>query len=183
MGRCRRNHRHRMRRNGAVRCRWSLYPWPDGDGARRRLGAQHQGSYAEQVCVPATNVVAVDSDLSWEDLAAIPESYATAWTGLMGILGLGKDQIVAIRGATSALGQAAVNIAKHIGARVIATTRNSSRAAMLDALGVNEVLVESPELANRVRERHPQGIDAHSTSSATPGARLARHAQARRPCL
>jgi NADPH:quinone reductase-like Zn-dependent oxidoreductase len=78
----------------------------------------------------------------------------------MGILGLGKDQIVAIRGATSALGQAAVNIAKHIGARVIATTRNSSRAAMLDALGVNEVLVESPELANRIRERHPQGIDA-----------------------
>jgi NADPH:quinone reductase len=124
------------------------------------LGRSINGSYAEQVCVPATNVVAVDSDLSWEDLAAIPESYATAWTGLMGILRLGKDQIIAIRGATSALGQAAVNVAKHVGGRVIATTRNSSRAAMLDALGVNEVLVESPELANRVRERHPQGIDA-----------------------
>jgi NADPH:quinone reductase-like Zn-dependent oxidoreductase len=124
------------------------------------LGRSMNGSYAEQVCVPTTNVVAVDSNLSWEDLAAIPESYATAWTSLMGVLALGKGRIVAIRGATSALGQAAVNIANQAGARVVATTRNSSRAAMLDALGAKEVLLESPELAKRIREHHPQGIDA-----------------------
>jgi NADPH:quinone reductase len=124
------------------------------------LGRSMNGSYAEQVCVPTSNVVAVNTDLSWEDLAAIPESYATAWTALTGILALGEDQIVAIRGATSALGQAAVNIAAHAGARVIATTRNPSRAAMLERLGANEILLESAELAKRVRERHPQGIDA-----------------------
>lgn len=124
------------------------------------LGRSMNGSYAEQVCVPSTNVVAVNTELSWEDLAAIPESYATAWTSLMGILALGKDQIVAIRGATSALGQAAVNIASHAGARVIATTRSSSRAPMLERMGAKEVLLESPELAKRVRELHPQGIDA-----------------------
>lgn len=124
------------------------------------LGRSMNGSYAEQVCVPTSNVVAVNTDLSWEDLAAIPESYATAWTALIGILALGKDQIVAIRGATSALGQAAVNIAAHAGARVIATTRNPPRAAMLEQLGANEILLESAELAKRVRERHPQGIDA-----------------------
>jgi NADPH:quinone reductase len=124
------------------------------------LGRSMNGSYAEQVCVPTSNVVAVNTDLSWEDLAAIPESYATAWTALTGILALGEDQIVTIRGATSALGQAAVNIAAHAGARVIATTRNPSRAAMLERLGANEILLESAELAKRVRERHPQGIDA-----------------------
>jgi NADPH:quinone reductase len=124
------------------------------------LGRSMNGSYAEQVCVPTSNVVAVNTDLSWEDLAAIPESYATAWTALTGILALGEDQIVAIRGATSALGQAAVNIAAHAGARVIATTRNPSRAAMLERLGANEILLQSAELAKRVRERHPQGIDA-----------------------
>jgi NADPH:quinone reductase len=124
------------------------------------LGRSMNGSYAEQVCVPTSNVVAVNTDLSWEDLAAIPESYATAWTALIGILALGKDRIVAIRGATSALGQAAVNIAAHAGARVIATTRNPPRAAMLEQLGANEILLESAELAKRVRERHPQGIDA-----------------------
>jgi len=75
------------------------------------MGRSINGSYAELVTVPSSNVVAVDSDLPWEDLAAIPESYATAWTSLIGILALAKDQVVAIRGATSALGQAAVNIA------------------------------------------------------------------------
>ena len=124
------------------------------------LGRSINGSYAEQVSVPTTNVVAVDSELPWEELAAVPESYATAWTSLMDILALDKDQIVAIRGATSALGQAAVNIAHHAGARVIATTRNPDRAPMLEALGAKEVMMETCELAPRVRERHPRGIDA-----------------------
>ena len=124
------------------------------------LGRDLDGSYAELTCVPASNVVPIKTDLPWEELAAIPESYATAWTSLIGILALAKDQTVAIRGATSALGQAAVNIAAHAGARVIATTRNAAPALLLEALGAKEVLIEAPELAKRVRERHPQGIDA-----------------------
>jgi NADPH:quinone reductase-like Zn-dependent oxidoreductase len=91
---------------------------------------------------------------------AIPESYATAWTSLSGILNVAAGQTVVIRGATSALGQAAVNIAAHAGARVVATTRNAKRAASLENLGAKEVLLESPELSKRIRERHPQGIDA-----------------------
>jgi NADPH:quinone reductase len=124
------------------------------------LGRSLDGSYAELVAAPATNVVAIETELPWEELAAIPESYATAWTSLIGIIGLAKDQTVLIRGATSALGQAAVNIAAHVGGRVIATTRNASRIAMLEALGAKEVLLESPELSKRVREGHPRGIDA-----------------------
>ncbi|HEV2547351.1 MAG TPA: zinc-binding dehydrogenase [Stellaceae bacterium] len=124
------------------------------------MGRSINGSYAEFVKVPHSNVVAVESDLAWEELATIPESYATAWTSLVGILGLAKDQVVAIRGATSALGQAAVNIAAQAGARVIATTRSPARAAMLEAIGAREVLLESAELAKRVRERHADGIDA-----------------------
>jgi NADPH:quinone reductase len=123
------------------------------------MGRSINGSYAELASVPASNVVAVNSDLSWEDLAAIPESYATAWTSLIGILALAKDQTVAVRGATSALGQAAVNIAVHAGARVIATTRSAARAPLLEALGAKEVLLEAPELSRRLRERHPAGID------------------------
>jgi NADPH:quinone reductase len=124
------------------------------------MGRSFNGSYAELVSVPASNVAAVNTDLSWEDLAAIPESYATAWTSLCGILAVKAGVSVLIRGATSALGQAAVNIAAQLGARVIATTRNAKRAPMLEALGAKEVLLESPELSKRVRERHPQGIDA-----------------------
>jgi NADPH:quinone reductase-like Zn-dependent oxidoreductase len=124
------------------------------------MGRSFNGSYAELVSVPASNVVAIETDLPWEDLAAIPESYATAWTSLCGILAVKAGHTVLIRGATSALGQAAVNIAAHAGSRVIATTRNARRAASLEALGAKEVLLEAPELSKRVRERHPQGIDA-----------------------
>jgi NADPH2:quinone reductase len=56
--------------------------------------------------------------------------------------------------------RAAVNIAAHTGARVIATTRKATRAPLLEALGAKQVLLESPELAKRVREHHPRGIDA-----------------------
>src|SRR6516225_872206 len=73
------------------------------------MGRSINGSYAEFTCVPAANVVALKTDLPWEQLAAIPESYATAWTSLVGILALSKGQTMVVRGATSALGQAAVN--------------------------------------------------------------------------
>jgi len=124
------------------------------------MGRSTNGSYAEYTLVPASNVASVETGLSWEDLAAIPESYATAWTCLHNNLALVAGQTLLIRGATSALGQAAVNIAAHLGARVIATTRNPQRAAGLDSLGAKETLLESPELNGRVRERHPAGIDA-----------------------
>jgi NADPH2:quinone reductase len=125
------------------------------------LGRSLNGSYAEITSAPATNVVPLTSDLPWEELAAIPESYATAWTSLVGILSIAAGQTVVIRGATSALGQAAVNIAAHAGARVIATTRTAVRAALLRQLGATEVDIEDGSgLSARVRERHPNGIDA-----------------------
>ena len=124
------------------------------------MARNRNGSYAELTSVPSINVVAIKTDLPWAELAAIPESYATAWTGVVGILSLAKGQTISIRGATSALGQAAVNIAAHIGAHVIATTRNSAREALLKHLGAEEVLVESAELSRTVLERHSGGIDA-----------------------
>jgi NADPH:quinone reductase len=124
------------------------------------MGRSFNGSYAELVSVPASNVAAVDTDLPWEQLAAIPESYATAWTALCGILAVKAGESLVIRGATSALGQAAVNIAAHAGIRVIATTRNAMRAAILQTLGAKQVLLESPELSACLREHYPHGIDA-----------------------
>jgi len=124
------------------------------------MGRSFNGSYAEYTLVPTSNVASIQTNMPWEELAAIPESYATAWTCLHANLALTRGQTVLIRGATSALGQAAVNIAAHLGARIIATTRNAERAAGLEALGAKEVLLESTELQRRVRERHPAGIDA-----------------------
>lgn len=124
------------------------------------MGRSLNGSYAELVSVPTSNVTAVTSDLTWEELAAIPESYGTAWTALFGILKVESGQTVVIRGATSALGQAAVNLASYAGARVVATTRNANRAAMLEGLGATDILIETTDLSRGVRERHHQGVDA-----------------------
>src|SRR5215471_5842797 len=46
------------------------------------MGRTRNGSYAELVTVPASNVVPVRTRLSWTDLVALPEVYATAWAGL-----------------------------------------------------------------------------------------------------
>ena len=124
------------------------------------MGRLINGCYADLVNAPASNVVAIKTDLPWEELAAVPESYATAWSGVCGNLAVSAGQTLVVRGATSALGQAAVNIAAEMGARVVATTRNAKRASMLEKLGAKEVLLESPELSKRVRDLHPKGVDA-----------------------
>lgn len=124
------------------------------------MGRLINGSYAERVSVPATNVVPIVSNLPWEEFSAISESYATAWSAVRGNLDLLPGQTLVVRGATSSLGQAAINIAVELGARVIATTRNAKRRALLEQLGASEVLVEQAELSRRVRELHPRGVDA-----------------------
>ncbi|CAO3669154.1 unnamed protein product [Umbelopsis vinacea] len=122
------------------------------------MGRTINGSYAEYTCVPTSNIVEIDADLPWEELAALPESYATAWTCLFRNLDLKKGQTLIIRGATSSFGQAAVKLAVNAGANVIATSRNRERFGMLDALGASRVEIEGPGLSERVAEK--KEIDA-----------------------
>jgi NADPH:quinone reductase-like Zn-dependent oxidoreductase len=123
------------------------------------LGRTRNGSYAEYTLAPAANVARIETSLDWTDLAAIPESYATAWLALHGNLELEAGQLLLVRGATSALGQAAVNIASDLGARVIATTRREDRSALLRSLGAEGVVIESGTIAGEVRKLVPGGAD------------------------
>jgi NADPH:quinone reductase-like Zn-dependent oxidoreductase len=116
------------------------------------LGRTINGSYAEYTRAPVTNVAAIESELSWADLAAIPESYATAWTCLFRNLEIVSGQTLVIRGATSAFGQAALNMAVQAGAKVIATTRCRERFPMVQALGAVRAEVEASDLSRRIAE-------------------------------
>jgi NADPH:quinone reductase-like Zn-dependent oxidoreductase len=116
------------------------------------LGRTINGSYAEYTRAPVTNVAAIESDLSWADLAAIPETYATAWTCLFRNLEIVKGQTLVIRGATSSFGQAALNMAVNAGMKVIATTRNRERFPKLEALGASRGEVEGPDLSRWIAE-------------------------------
>jgi len=122
------------------------------------MGRTINGSYAEYTSVPVSNVVAIESELSWAELAAIPESYATAWTCLHRNLELKSGHTLVLRGATSALGQAALNIAAHAGANVIATTRSPDRAQKLTALGARRVELERPDLSRHVAEKRVDAV-------------------------
>ena len=113
------------------------------------MGRTRNGCYAELVTVPASNVVQVSASLPWTDLVALPEVYATAWAGLRQNLDLRPGQTVLIRGATSALGQAAVNVAAEQGATVIATTRRPDRAALLERIGAKTVLIDDGKLSDQ----------------------------------
>jgi len=116
------------------------------------LGRIINGSYAEFTRVPVSNVALIDADLPWAELAAIPESYATAWTCLFRNLELQKGQLIVIRGATSSFGQAAIKLAVNAGARVIATTRSRHRFALLESLGVEACEIERPDLSQHIAE-------------------------------
>ncbi|MGA9493527.1 MAG: SDR family NAD(P)-dependent oxidoreductase [Mycobacterium sp.] len=116
------------------------------------LGRTINGSYAEYTRVRAANVALIESDLPWSDLAALPETYATAWTCLFRNLKLSAGQTVVIRGATSSFGQAAVKMAVAAGARVIATARSRERFALLEELGAARVELESQTLAGTISE-------------------------------
>jgi NADPH:quinone reductase-like Zn-dependent oxidoreductase len=116
------------------------------------LGRTINGSYAEYTRAPVSNVALIESDLPWAELAAIPETYATAWTCLFRNLDIKAGQTLVIRGATSSFGQAAVKLAVNAGARVIATTRNAARFAMLESLGASRVEIEGPDLSSRIAE-------------------------------
>ena len=123
------------------------------------LGRFRNGSYAEYTAAAASNVAPIETSLAWTDLAAVPESYATAWVALTDNLELEAGQSLLIRGATSALGQAAVNIAHDRGARVIATTRGPQRAGLLQSLGADDVVIDGGEIAGQVREHIRGGVD------------------------
>jgi NADPH:quinone reductase len=94
----------------------------------------------------------IQADLPWAELAAIPETYATAWTCLFRNLEVKKGQLLVIRGATSSFGQAALKLAMNAGVRVVATTRNRDRFALLEKLGAERCEIERPDLSNHIAE-------------------------------
>lgn len=113
------------------------------------MGRSFHGSYAEYALLPVSHVFAVESGLSWERLAAVPETYFTAWGSLFECLQLKPDDTLLIRGATCALGYAAIQIAKALGCKVIATTHRESKLSLLS--DANEAVLDDGTLSGKLR--------------------------------
>ncbi len=95
------------------------------------MGRSFNGSYAEYALLPTHHVFAVDTNLDWVSMASVPETWFTAWGSLFECLQLKKDDTLLIRGATCALGYAAIQIAKAVGCRVIATTHRENKLPLI----------------------------------------------------
>jgi NADPH2:quinone reductase len=84
-------------------------------------------------------------------MAAVPEVFTTAWSALHLNLDIHAGQRVLVRGATSAVGQAAVQLAAAHGCSVVATSRSKRQADLLLRLGAREVLIDDGSLATQLR--------------------------------
>jgi NADPH:quinone reductase-like Zn-dependent oxidoreductase len=109
-----------------------------GHGQRVFAGTQF-GGYASQVVTAASDVVALPDDLSFEQGAAIPVNYGTAWAGLIGYGSLQTGERVLIHSAGGGVGIAATQIAKRSGAEVYGTA-SPGKHARITELGVDHAL-------------------------------------------
>jgi NADPH:quinone reductase-like Zn-dependent oxidoreductase len=105
----------------------------------RVMAATRFGGYAEKVAVDAGNVVPLPERMSFEEGAAVPVNYATAWTALVRYGSLLSGERVLIHAAAGGVGIAATQIAKHIGAEVWGTASQAKHEA-IRAIGVDRAL-------------------------------------------
>ena len=122
-------------------------------------GPQFDGSYAEYTSVPSSSVFALETELPWEVLGALPEMLQTCHGSLHTGLEVQTGETLLIRGGTSSIGLATLAMAKHAGLKVISTSRSDAKANVLEAAGADDIVIDAGTIAEQVRASHPQGVD------------------------
>lgn len=112
------------------------------------MGRSFNGSYAEYALLPRRIVFPIESDLPWDALGAVPETYFTAWGSLFECLHLTEKDILLIRGATCALGYAAIQLAKALGCKVIATTHREDKLLLIAE--ADEAVIDDGKLTGKI---------------------------------
>lgn len=113
------------------------------------------GTFAELVTVPVRALAAKPASLSWDQAAGLPLAGLTAYQ-LLTRLGVGPEDVVLIHGAGGGVGSLGVQIARALGARVIATASRANHERLRD-LGA-EPVEYGEGLADRVRALAPSGV-------------------------
>jgi NADPH:quinone reductase-like Zn-dependent oxidoreductase len=107
------------------------------------LGEQTGGTLADYVAVPARNCHPIPAGLDFEQAAALPLVFMTAWRMLATRARVQAGEDVLVLGATGGVGTAACQIARAMGARVLALSGSPDKRPKLEALGVDAIL-EAP---------------------------------------
>ena len=122
------------------RCEMCLSGLDNGCRRYAILGEHVSGGYAERLAVPAANVLPKPGNLSFDEAACLPLVFLTAWHALVTRAGLRAGETVLVQAAGSGVGSAAVQIAKLIGATVIATAGSDEKCRKALALGADHAV-------------------------------------------
>jgi NADPH:quinone reductase-like Zn-dependent oxidoreductase len=106
----------------------------------RVIGGNHPGGYAERCVVPATHLHRIPEQVSYEEAVTVPTTYSTAWHALVTVGRLRIGETVMIHAAASGVSTAAIQLAKRMGAVVIATASSSTKLALAERLGADIVV-------------------------------------------
>ena len=145
------------------------------DPKRSLLSEIYDGTLAEQVVVPARNVLPKPGVLSWEQAACLPTAWLTAYRMLFTQSGLRPGQTVLVQGAGGGVATAAIVLARAAGLVVWATSRDEGKRAKAKDLGAHEVFESGARLPGKVDavvETVGKATWSHSMRALRPGGTL-----------
>ncbi len=122
------------------------------------LGEHSDGTACELIHIDARNIFRKPAGLSWPEAAAFPLTFLTAWRMLTTRAQLRPDETVLVVGAGAGVAVAAIKIAKHLGARVLVTSRSEAKRKRALELGA-EAAFESTDFSHAVRRTTGDGVD------------------------
>ena len=145
------------------------------DPRRTLLSELYDGTLAEQVVVPAANVLPKPPELSWADAACLPTAWLTAYRMLFTNAGVRPGQTVLVQGAGGGVATAAIVLARAAGLRVWATSRDEGKRARAVAIGAHEAFADGarlPDKVDAVLETVGKATWQHSLRALRPGGTL-----------
>jgi NADPH:quinone reductase-like Zn-dependent oxidoreductase len=142
------------------------------DPRRSLLSERHQGTFADRVAVPRSNVVPKPDSLSFEEAACLPTAWLTAYRMLFVQGGLKPGQTVLVQGAGGGVATALITLARAGGLQVLATSRDEGKRARALEIGAHQVFESGarlPERVDAVMETVGAATWNHSLRSLRPG--------------
>ena len=145
------------------------------DPRRTLLSELYDGTLAEQVVVPARNVLPKPPELSWEEAACLPTAWLTAYRMLFTQSGAKPGQTVLVQGAGGGVSTAAIALARQAGLTVWATSRDEDKRSRALEIGAHEVFETGARLPGKVDavlETVGKATWSHSMRALRPGGTL-----------
>ena len=145
------------------------------DPGRTLLSEHHQGTFADQVVVPARNVVPKPAGLSMAEAACLPTAWLTAYRMLFVRGAMRPGETVLVQGAGGGVATALITLGRAAGLHVIATSRTEDKLARALELGAHEAVLSGERLSTKVdavMETVGRETWSHSIRSLRPGGRL-----------